>query len=79
MLSVPLGTLDIGGICIVSELISMTIFLNLLSLLEAELVNCLGVKPSAFISSSTPSLKRGSIGKSSAGNECVITDINIHY
>jgi len=55
--------LDTGGICMVSELMSITIFLNLLSL--ADEVNCLGVKPSAFISSSMLSLKRGSMGKSS--------------
>lgn len=64
MLSGPLETLDTGGICMVSELISMTIFFNLLSLVADE-VNCLGVKPSAFISSSMLSLKRGSMGKSS--------------
>jgi len=64
MLSEPLTILDTGGICMVSELMSITIFLNLLSLVADE-VNCLGVKPSAFISSSTPSLKRGSMEKSS--------------
>jgi len=64
MLSEPLTILDTGGICMVSELISITIFLNLLSLVADE-VNCLGVKPSAFISSSTLSLKRGSMEKSS--------------
>lgn len=64
MLSGPLATLDTSGTCMVSELMSITIFLNLLSLVADE-VNCLGVKPSAFISSSTLSLKRGSIGKSS--------------
>lgn len=48
----------------VSAVMSITIFLNFLSfVLEDE--NCLGVKPSAFISSNTHSLKRGSIGKSS--------------
>jgi hypothetical protein len=66
MLSDPMEIFDTGGICIVSELISITIFLNLFSLVE--LLNCLGVKPSAFISSSTPSLKRGSIGKSSVSS-----------
>lgn len=65
ILSEPLETLDTGGICIVSELMSITIFLNLFSLDEADEVNCFGVKPSAFISSSTLSLKRGSMGKSS--------------
>lgn len=67
MLSDPLETLGAGGICIVSELISITMFLNLLSLVVEE-VNCFGVKPSALISSSTLSLKRGSIEKSSEDN-----------
>lgn len=45
-------------------------FLNFFSFVLDE--NCLGVKPSELISSNTPSLKRGSIGKSSIKNNLAL-------
>lgn len=66
ILSDPQGTSATAGTCIVSALISITMFLNFFSFVLDE--NCLDVKPSELISSNTPSLKRGSIGKSPKHN-----------